>query len=263
MTEYDYSPAAYERYMDNQNRVSNWVHKQSSYAPVYANPFKPPVDYLPAHEPEPESPSHSSSRHRDRDYDRSDRESSSRHSHSGSRPNVYRSATTPIPPSSSTQYQNKHSRSPSRSRDYSTSRHNNHHRSASSSTPITYIPAAPPLPPPHGYSGYDNNGQKTMYKTYTYDASTGREIVLPPMRSGETYVICPPTGHRVEVIQDSSTGSRSSSQSPTKKNNPPLLKRIFGLGNQSESKSRGDGHHREGSRLTRSRSERRDYRSSY
>ncbi|KDQ58843.1 hypothetical protein JAAARDRAFT_56901 [Jaapia argillacea MUCL 33604] len=39
MTEYDYSPAAYERFMQTQNRVSHWVDRQSSAAPKYSNPL--------------------------------------------------------------------------------------------------------------------------------------------------------------------------------------------------------------------------------
>ncbi|KAG9316869.1 hypothetical protein JVU11DRAFT_2945 [Chiua virens] len=39
MTEYDYSPAAYERYMAQQSRVSNWVHDTCSQSHAYSNPF--------------------------------------------------------------------------------------------------------------------------------------------------------------------------------------------------------------------------------
>ncbi|KAL4073783.1 hypothetical protein J3A83DRAFT_2615678 [Scleroderma citrinum] len=37
MTEYDYSPAAYERYIAQQNRVSNWVHETNRHA--WSNPY--------------------------------------------------------------------------------------------------------------------------------------------------------------------------------------------------------------------------------
>ena len=39
MTEYDYSPAAYERYIAQQARVSNWVDDTLQQAHAYSNPF--------------------------------------------------------------------------------------------------------------------------------------------------------------------------------------------------------------------------------
>ncbi|KAF8134393.1 hypothetical protein EV363DRAFT_890877 [Boletus edulis] len=39
MTEYDYSPAAYERYIAQQTRVSNWVNDTVQQAHSYSNPF--------------------------------------------------------------------------------------------------------------------------------------------------------------------------------------------------------------------------------
>lgn len=39
MTEYDYSPAAYERYLAQQTRVSNWVHDTVKQSHSYADPF--------------------------------------------------------------------------------------------------------------------------------------------------------------------------------------------------------------------------------
>lgn len=46
MTEYDYSPAAYERYINNQARVSNWVSSQTDHTQSYGNPFVPSA-YIP------------------------------------------------------------------------------------------------------------------------------------------------------------------------------------------------------------------------
>jgi len=43
MTEYDYSPAAYDRYMRTQNRVSNWVSDSNAHERQYSNPFVPSV----------------------------------------------------------------------------------------------------------------------------------------------------------------------------------------------------------------------------
>lgn len=39
MTEYDYSPAAYERYLAQQARVSNWVSDTVQQSHAYSNPF--------------------------------------------------------------------------------------------------------------------------------------------------------------------------------------------------------------------------------
>ncbi|KAG1751285.1 uncharacterized protein EDB91DRAFT_597781 [Suillus paluster] len=39
MTEYDYSPAAWEHYVAQQARVSNWVSQTSNQAHAYSNPF--------------------------------------------------------------------------------------------------------------------------------------------------------------------------------------------------------------------------------
>jgi hypothetical protein len=47
MTEYDYSPAAYEKFMSTQLRVSNWVSSQSDHTQNYGNPFMPST-YIPA-----------------------------------------------------------------------------------------------------------------------------------------------------------------------------------------------------------------------
>lgn len=179
MTEYDYSPEAYERYLATQNRVSNWVNEQTAYSRQYKSAVvprsvsTPPVkdDYRP-----------SSSR----------RESSSHHSSTHS-----------------SYYRPDHRRIDASHDAYGPSRQ---------VVPISYIPSdAPP------------NAVHKMYN-YTYDPRT-REVVLPPPRPGETYVIIPPNGKRIEIVTDSETSvhtpsSRDSSRSPTKKDQP-LLRRLF------------------------------------
>ncbi|TEB35202.1 hypothetical protein FA13DRAFT_1788782 [Coprinellus micaceus] len=47
MTEYDYSPEAYERYLQTQRRISNWVDKTEGCRPQFANALSPPSDYMP------------------------------------------------------------------------------------------------------------------------------------------------------------------------------------------------------------------------
>ena len=39
MTEYDFSPAAYQKYLETQNRIARWVDKTRRYTP--SNPFVP------------------------------------------------------------------------------------------------------------------------------------------------------------------------------------------------------------------------------
>ncbi|KAI0666487.1 hypothetical protein C8Q78DRAFT_1083089 [Trametes maxima] len=94
------------------------------------------------------------------------------------------------------------------------------HKVVPRTSPITYVPPAP--------AGY----------------RTRQPIVLPPPRPGETYVIIPPKGGRVDVVRDprSSSSSHSRSQSmsrltsqssrsipsnPTKKSNEALTKRLL------------------------------------
>lgn len=60
MTEYDYSPEAYERHLANQNRVSNWVSDQASRKHQYSNPFTPPPLSIPPSQPGPRSASYQS-----------------------------------------------------------------------------------------------------------------------------------------------------------------------------------------------------------
>lgn len=50
MTEYDYSPEAYERYLQTQRRIANWVDKTEGCRPQFANALAPPSDYMPGHD---------------------------------------------------------------------------------------------------------------------------------------------------------------------------------------------------------------------
>jgi hypothetical protein len=40
MTEYDYSPEAYERYLATQNRIANWVNNTEQNRPQFEHPFQ-------------------------------------------------------------------------------------------------------------------------------------------------------------------------------------------------------------------------------
>lgn len=168
MTEYDYSPEGYSKYMETQNRVSNWVSEQNTRMTRYTNPYTqarsistPPTDYAPR----------SSSRHRDGDPRSHQRSSSSSHA---PRPEPKRSLTTPaeaiprslhthVPTQPATYYQHP--------------------------APVSYV--APTSQMPKGYN--------TSYREYRYEPNSG-EIVIPRPRAGETYVIIPPAGRRLEVV---------------------------------------------------------------
>lgn len=50
MTEYDYSPEAYERYLNTQRRIATWVDKTENCRPQFANALAPPSDYMPQHD---------------------------------------------------------------------------------------------------------------------------------------------------------------------------------------------------------------------
>jgi hypothetical protein len=159
MTEYDYSPEGYERYLSTQNRVSNWVQEQNTRMAKYTNPYTRSVSTPPT-----ASVHRSSTRPSDRSHHRSS-------SHS-SRPEPRRSLTTPA-------------EATSRSGHSSYAQHGAYYYQ--STAPISYTSPATA-----------SQGSQS-YRTYQYDGSS-REIVLPPPRAGETYVIIPPKGRRVEVV---------------------------------------------------------------
>ena len=47
MTEYDYSPEAYERYLNTQRRIADWVDQTEDCRPQFANALAPPPSYFP------------------------------------------------------------------------------------------------------------------------------------------------------------------------------------------------------------------------
>ncbi|KAF6766169.1 hypothetical protein DFP72DRAFT_8986 [Ephemerocybe angulata] len=56
MTEYDYSPEAYERYLSTQRRIANWVDRTEDCRPQFANALAPPREYMPGHEDSRKAP---------------------------------------------------------------------------------------------------------------------------------------------------------------------------------------------------------------
>lgn len=202
MTEYDYSPAAYERYIANQTRVSKWVDGQAAHASQYSSPFVPPSSS--SSSSSRDSPLHDNERYsRHRDHDRERPSSSSRHSDSSSsRPQqVRRSSTNPpqIYKPSTHDHSSSHSRSRSNSHAHSSSHSHSHHSSRNREVVIPLSPTRSHAYEAYPYHHSSSTSQQT-YKTYTIDPANTREIVLPPPKRGETYVIIPPAGQRIEVV---------------------------------------------------------------
>lgn len=204
MTEYDYSPEAYEKYLATQSRVSNWVSDQASRMPHYSNPFTPPSN-APSHvstiAPQPVRAQHHSqlqplripavdSRSPPRS---SPPKSSSRRSHTSPPPPLA------PPPNHSQHYSRAAAERPRPAPTRSTTLPNAHMYQPVP-PPTTQLVMRPPVhmaqvpPPPPGY--------KAEYRSYHYDPGRN-EIVLPPMRPGETYVIVPPRRGAVEVVVSS------------------------------------------------------------
>ncbi|KAH9848725.1 hypothetical protein C2E23DRAFT_842302 [Lenzites betulinus] len=232
MTEYDYSPDAQERFQAKMAGVGDWVTQQKHHAPKYSNPFVT-------------EPASSSTTPRSRTPPRA--ESSSRHY--DDRPQPSRSRTLPAQIPAAAGYghtsrayahaqqsmgdpsaRHRSARSPQRSgslpvdpRYVSTHVVAPMHPAVPRASPVIY---APPPPPPSGY-----RSRQVEY--------TSGQIVLPPPRHGEQYVIIPPKGRRIDIVTDShgtayhsrsQSTSRSTSRStgsPTKKTNDAFLKRLL------------------------------------
>lgn len=221
MTEYDYSPAAYERFLSTQNRVSNWVSHTKAHERQYSNPFVPSaVDREQSPKPQRSRSSGSTSTssatvrppQRSKTLDpkefRSVAGDSSRHSRSRSF-----SSSQDTRSKSRSRSQQSHSRSQSHSyqpnRSYASTRH-------------------PPMPEPiRAYS----TPPGVVYKSY----DTRKPVQIPHPRPGEAYVIIPPPGRHVELV--SPKGNVSYPNSPRGHGHPhggvygakePLLKRLLG-----------------------------------
>jgi len=226
MTEYDYSPAAYERFMESQSRVGRWVDNATDHAREFANPF------LPSHSDPAEKSdfyTSSSSSHR-----RS--KSSSVQHHSTPRSLAVPDQQRDLDHYSHRSSHREHHHRPANTRSSSSS------SGTSSSTTYTARPhnsrsyTMPQHPPAHGV-------QAPLQPVRSRTLPHGHQYELPPMRPGQTYVIIPPHGKPVNVV--STDGSHVINQSyhtssPTKEQ--PLIKRLFGLGSQSGGSSRTGSH---------------------
>lgn len=225
MTEYDYSPAAYEKYINTQLRVSNWVSSQSDHTQNYGNPFVPSA-YLPT-KPLPQE---QSSRKQTKSPARSRssttsapssttttptkptrqphvRSHTTRDVHKEPRHTPIRSMTVPayqqamgvpgqtlvLPTSSRDRHDrnDKHRSSSHRSsnkspsKSHHSSRHDRSRHHRSSSTSRAYT------------TDRDGSGRKFIH----LDPDSRNKVVhLPPPQLGEQYVIIPPPGGKVELV---------------------------------------------------------------
>ncbi|KAH7907303.1 hypothetical protein BJ138DRAFT_1070454 [Hygrophoropsis aurantiaca] len=219
MTEYDYSPAAYERYLATQTRVSNWVSRTTEQAHQYSNPFvlspaqaaRTPDQLYPVSPSSDSRPIPTRSKtlpHRDAPYysttpSPSSRPSRSRsHSYSDTKPSKHRSRPQP------------HSRAPSQ------------HRSHHTTYQITY-----PSPTPQ-YRHPQSSRAHTGPVTYrTHQTGSSGPIYLPTPRTGHSYYVVPPGGAGVKVEYGDYHQVKSKPQ--------PLLKRLFSFMSPSNGSSRG------------------------
>jgi hypothetical protein len=289
MTEYDYSPAAYEKYINTQVRVSNWVSSQSDHTQSYGNPFMPTA-HIPT-KPLPEErgsrrPVKSPARSRSsttsapssttttpkparqphvRSYTTRDTRPEQRHipTRSMTMPPHPQGVVYPVIPGQtvllpaqgrdryderdkhrSSSRRSSSNKSPSKSSHHS-SRHDrsHHHRSSSASRAYT--------------TDRDGSGRRFIHLE---PDSRNKVVHLPPPQLGEQYVIIPPPGGKVELVNPQNhrveyrpEPLREKSRQQ-EKHEPTLLKRIFGgFGlangnrNSSRSNSRSSTHRRRSS----------------
>ena len=218
MTEYDYSPAAYEKFINTQVRVSNWVSSQSDHTRSYRNPFMPSTYISPKPLPEEQSsrkPVKSPPRSRSSTTSAPSSTASptrpARQPHVRSQGGIHpeqrqmpiRSMTMPahatmmyptgpVLPAFRDRYDN-HRPSPRRSSSHKTpsksshhsSRHDRSHHYRSSSTSRAYT------------TDRDSTGRRIIHLE---PDSHNKVVHLPPPLIGEQYVIIPPPGGKVEVV---------------------------------------------------------------
>ncbi|KAH8115466.1 hypothetical protein DFH11DRAFT_108652 [Phellopilus nigrolimitatus] len=151
MTEYDYSPDAYEKYMVKQRAIARWVDRQSYEAPRYGNPFLPSEygDPPPAPANPPTKP-------------------------------LVRSASTPVDPRAVS------GQSHSRTRDRHNYHHAHHHRGPSNASSQTLVqtygaPAAPRA------SAGPSSSSPPHSRPHSHSRSGARAHSRPPPARSQTY----------------------------------------------------------------------------
>jgi hypothetical protein len=228
MTEYDYSPAAYEKYISTQVRVSNWVSSQSDHTQSYGNPFMPSAHIPTKPLPEDQGPRRvAKSPPRSRSSTTSAPSSTTTAPKPTRQPHVRSYTTRDIRPDQ------RHT--PTRSMTMPAhqavmypavagqtlvmaaqprDRHDKRDKHRSSSHRSS--PNKSPSKSSHHSSRHDrghHHRSSSTSRVYTTDRdSSGRRIIrlgpdsrdgvvhLPPPQLGEQYVIIPPPGGKVELV---------------------------------------------------------------
>ncbi|KAI0754163.1 hypothetical protein C8Q80DRAFT_1137254 [Daedaleopsis nitida] len=233
MTEYDYSPDAVERFQAKMAGVGKWANDQRYFAPKYANPFLPGENQ--ATSPRSNTPPQPRPVERDRPQP----------SRSRTMPAPIATGTSPAPGHGHTSrayayaQQGGDARAPRPSSSKSRARSGSQPPDARYPypTPVAPTPAAQQTrASPHAQPS-PQDGRHVVYQNYA--VTPGQPIMLPAPLPGQRYVIYPPKGGRVDVIDprrpsstshnrsQSTTHSGSKASSPTKRNGDPFLKRLI------------------------------------
>jgi hypothetical protein len=207
MTEYDYSPEAYEKYLATQRRIANWVSDTNAEAHRYRNPFvRSPSSIAPSTSSDSVRSSHRSPSRHDRELRRSKTLSPSRTASRARSPASSRSSgPSRVSPTSSHQ---AYVYSPTASYTYPATSHTTaQHIVYSPQAQFVYSPsgqyyqtyqASHPQPGSHNAATFYSSGNPNVHYV-TYDPSAGR-VEIPPPQPGQTYIVYPPAGGRIEVM---------------------------------------------------------------
>ncbi|KZP27069.1 hypothetical protein FIBSPDRAFT_319081 [Athelia psychrophila] len=245
MTEYDYSPAAYDKYMRTQNRVSNWVSHTKAHERQYSNPFVASImgtpaafssQSLPQQKPEPKRSKSNGSTSTGAAYAAKPRPSRD----AGAAPQ--RSKTLD---SKQTRSSNPGTERPSRSRSFSATKEDVYAKPRSRSH-HAHTRTPQPQPYPQGQAAYHHYSpqhpmpQRSHTSPHQPFAGGGSQpIYMPSAQPGQTYVIIPPGADRRVEYQYVSSGLKGGGtaaypNSPprtapgTPRGKEPFFKRLWG-----------------------------------
>jgi len=254
MTEYDYSPEAYERHIAKQQSIARWVERQAQEAPRYANPFLPSEAGVPEQQPR-YIPTHNNE-DRQRSVTRSfstpadarhnspspARHHYRSHSHANAKVHtmhIYSSQHSSTPTLVQDGGSRSHSQSRSSSRAHARpppSRSQNYTSNPAFSASQTQL---------HRSSSHRSHGSSTAH-TLQYASMPGQPVVMH--QGKQTYVVVPSRGGRVEVRSPNSVYATSPTRGPASayptypmpSKKPPLLKRLFHGGGSHEGARRAN-----------------------
>lgn len=210
MTEYDYSPEAYEKYLATQHRIASWVDRTLQEEP--RNPFTPATpaspnvrqldddynSYKPSHRSSSRHASRQHNRDRDRDRDmKDDRRPTTRHRSSSysapvSRPPPTRFQTVPAP-----RYDDKYHHSSSSSTFYPSKYTNQHSRQSSHSSSTTRLPSPTTTYPPHNTQNYSpqhisrREPIRSQTAPHGYHYPSKSAVVIPLQTGANGYTMMP------------------------------------------------------------------------